>query len=414
MLMSSPQLQPEAQTAQPSFVEFVVLIAALMALIALGIDSILPALPTMGADLHVKVENHLQWIISFYFAGMGIGQLIFGTLSDWLGRKRVLLGGVALYVVLGLACAATGHFGLLLAFRLAQGFAASTASVITRSIIRDLYAGPRMAQVTSMSYVVFLLTPILAPSFGQLVLLVLPWQAIFLIISAFAIVVGTWAWLRLPETHARELRRKPDVAHLKRVAFFVVTEPSSLFYTLSVSLLVGSLLAYVSLMPQIFNDVFHRPGLMAGVFAGCAAMMAGASMINAFIVQRVGLKRISHITLTGFVITCALHLLWIETVGETILSFLILQSITMACSSLTSANFNAISMEKVGHVAGTAASIQGVVTTVGGAVIGSTIGQFWTGNIALLPLVAGVSGLIAFGLVSYGEKGRLYPAIEKN
>jgi DHA1 family bicyclomycin/chloramphenicol resistance-like MFS transporter len=409
MLQSSPQLQPEAQTAQPSFVEFVVLIAALMALIALGIDSILPALPTMGADLHVRVENHLQWIISFYFAGMGIGQLIFGTLSDWLGRKRVLLGGVALYVVLGLACAATGHFGLLLAFRLAQGFAASTASVITRSIIRDLYSGPRMAQVTSMSYVVFLLTPILAPSFGQLVLLVLPWQAIFLIIAVFAVTVGLWAWLRLPETHAQELRRKPDLAHLKRVAVFVITEPSSLFYTLSVSLLVGSLLAYVSLMPQIFNDVFHRPGLMAGVFAACAAAMACASMINAGIVQRVGLKRISHITLTGFVITCAVHLLWISTVGETILSFLILQSITMACSSLTSANFNAISMEKVGHVAGTAASIQGVVTTVGGAVIGSTIGQFWTGNIALLPLVAGISGLIAFGLVSFGEKGHLYP-----
>jgi DHA1 family bicyclomycin/chloramphenicol resistance-like MFS transporter len=414
MLMSAPKGQPEPQTVQPSFVEFVVLIAALMALIALGIDSILPALPTIGADLHVQIENHLQWIISSYFAGMGIGQLVFGTLSDWLGRKRVLLAGVALYVVLGLACAATDNFALMLGLRLLQGCAASTASVITRSIIRDLYSGPRMAQVTSMSYVVFLLTPILAPSFGQLVLLVLPWRAIFLIIAGFAVVVGTWAFLRLPETHAVERRRKPDLAHLKRVAFFVVTEPSSLFYTLSVSLLVGSLLAYVSLMPQIFKDVFHRPGLMAGVFAACAATMAGASMVNAGIVQRVGLKRISHITLTGFIVACTVHLFWVTTVGETIVSFLILQSITMACSSLTSANFNAISMEKVGHVAGTAASIQGVVTTVGGAVIGSTIGQFWTGNILLLPLVAGVSGLIALGLVSFGEKGQLYPKLERN
>ncbi|HVZ29050.1 MAG TPA: multidrug effflux MFS transporter [Asticcacaulis sp.] len=414
MLQSSPQTQPETRVAQPGFVEFVVLIAALMALIALGIDSILPALPNIGAELHVHVENHLQWIILSYFAGMGLGQLVFGTLSDWLGRKRVLLSGVAIYVVLGLVCAATNNFALLLAMRLLQGCAASTASVITRSIIRDLYSGSRMAQVTSLSYVVFLLTPILAPSFGQLVLLVLPWRAIFLIISSFAVAIGLWAWLRLPETHAQELRRKPDLAHLKRVALFIATEPSSLFYTLAVSLLVGSLMAYVSLMPQIFSDVFHRPGLMAAVFAACAAAMAGASMVNAGIVQRVGLKRISHITLTGFICACALHLLWVLTVGETILSFLVLQSITMACSSLTSANFNAISMEKVGHVAGTAASIQGVVITIGGAVIGQTIGQFWSGHIALLPSVAGMSGLIAFGLVSIGEKGRLYPKAEKN
>lgn len=394
--------------SEPGFVEFVGLIAALMAMGALGIDSMLPALPQIGRALHVQVANHLQWIISAYFLGMGAGQLVVGTMSDWLGRKRVLLVGMAAYVVFGLIAATSPSFVMLLLMRVLQGAAASTSNVITRSIIRDRYSGPRMAKVMSISYVIFLIAPILAPSVGQLILLVAPWQAIFLCLAAYATLIAGWVFLRLPETHPEPLRFRPDVAHLRRVAFFVLTEPSSLFYTIAVGLLFGSLMAYVSLMPQIFQDVFQRPTLMAPIFAVCAATMGLGSMLNAGLVERLGLKRISHTALTSFILVTGLHLLWTRTIGESLLSFAILQAATMGCLSLTSSNFSTVAMEKVGHVAGTAASIQAVATTILGTIVASIMGQFWHGDISLLPLTAGLCGVAAMVLVATGEKGRLY------
>lgn len=416
--MSAPApdtaVEPVPAAKVPPFAEFVALIASLMALGALGIDAMLPALPVVGRDLHVAVANHLQWIISIYFLGMGVGQLTFGVLSDWLGRKRVLLGGVFLYVILALVAATTQNFAALLIVRLLQGFAVSTSSVVTRSIIRDLYSGDRMAKVTSISVVVFLLVPILAPSFGQLVLSFAPWQAIFVSMAVFGAISGTWAWLRLPETHPAGKRRKPDLGHLKRVGFFVVTEPGSLFYTLAIAFLFGSLLAYVSLMPQIFTDVFHRPGLMATIFACCAATMGGASIINASIVERFGSKRISHLALLGFIGVALVHFGWALAGRETVVSFVILQALTMGLMSLTTSNFGAIAMEKVGHVAGTASSLQGVVSTIGAGAVSAAIGQGWNGGMWLLPLGAAVCGLIALALVAVSEKGRIGWATARN
>jgi len=392
----------------PAFAEFVMLVAALIAFGALGVDSMLPALPAIGRAFHVQNDNVLQWIIGAYFLGTGVGQLVFGSLSDWLGRKRVLMAGAGVYVVLMLAAPLMPSLGLLIALRALQGFAAASTSVITRSIVRDLYSGARMAKVMSISFMIFLSVPILAPSFGQLVLLVFPWQAIFLIIAVLGLLICGWAWLRMPETHPHDKRFRPDLAHLRRVTFFVATEPSSLFYTLALMFLVASLLCYVSLMPQIFTAGFHQPGWMAPVFAACAGTMSGAALLNASLVEKLGSRRISHLSLTALAVISALHFVWAWSGHETIPSFVLLQALTMGCFSLTTSNFGAISMEKVGHVAGTAASIQGVVTSVGGSIIGGMIGQRWDGHIALLPLTACACALVGLGLVAFGEKGRLY------
>lgn len=392
----------------PAFAEFVMLVAALIAFGALGVDSMLPALPAIGRAFNVQNDNVLQWIIGAYFLGTGVGQLVFGSLSDWLGRKRVLMGGAGVYVVLMLLAPLMPNLTLLIILRAFQGFAAASTSVITRSIVRDLYSGARMAKVMSISFMIFLSVPILAPSFGQLVLLVLPWQAIFFIIAGLGLLVCAWAWLRMPETHPLEKRRRPDLAHLRRVALYVATEPSSLFYTLALMFLVASLLCYVSLMPQIFTAGFHQPGWMAPVFAACAGTMAGSALLNASIVEKLGSHRISHMALTAMAVITAVHFVWAWLGFETVPSFVIFQALTMGCFSLTTSNFGAIAMEKVGHVAGTAASIQGVVTSVGGSIIGGLIGQHWDGHVALLPLSACACALVGLSLVAFGEKGRLY------
>ncbi len=398
----------ETAPRKPHFAEFVALIASLMALGAIGIDSMLPALPVIGAELHVKVENHLQWIVSIYFLGMGIGQLLFGILSDWLGRKGILITGVVVYVIFSLIVASSQNFAFLLILRLFQGFAIATTGVVTRSIIRDLYSGPKMAKVISISYVVFLLVPILAPSLGQLVLLVWPWRAIFLIMASLGVLTTIWAWIRLPETLNPADRHRPDLAHLKRVGFFVITEPGSIFYSLAIMCLIGGLLAYVALMPQIFEEVFRKPHLMAGIFAACAATMGAASALNASLVERLGTKRISHTALTGYLMVTAIHMAWAWSGRETILSFALLQALTMGLMSLSTSNFSAVAMEKVGHVAGTAASLQGVVTTVGGAFVSGFIGAGWTGHIYWLPMAALICGVIALSLIAIAEKGKLY------
>ncbi len=408
--MSAPIEAPAGQAApsQPSFAEFVALIASMMALGALGIDAMLPALPAIGQALDVQVENHLQWIVSAYFGGMGVGQLFMGILSDWLGRKRLLVTGIALYVALALVAGFVDDFGLLIALRLLQGLAISATSVVSRSVVRDLYAGPRMAKVMSMSYVVFLIVPILAPSLGAAILMIAEWRVIFLAMAGLGAMVGLWAWLRLPETLAQENRHRPDVGHLRRVGLFIVTDMSSLVYTLAMAFLVGSLLAYVALMPQIFNDFFKAPGWMAIIFAACAAAMAVGSMVNASLVEKLGLKRISHSALCALIAFAIVHFAVASLATETILIFVVLQGLTMGAMSLTTSNFSAVAMEKVGHVAGTASSIQGVATMVGGALISAWIGQHWTGHVSLLPLSALICGLIALSLVAAGERGKLF------
>jgi len=388
------------------------MLASLIALGALGVDAMLPALPDIGKDFGISNANALQWIIAAYFLGSGAGQLVFGSLSDWLGRKPVLLGGTIIYVSLMLVSALVHSLTVLIFLRALQGFSASSSNVVTRSIVRDLYSGAKMAKVLSISFMIFLAVPILAPSFGQIILTVLPWQAIFLILAGIGTAVSIWTFLHMPETRPLTLRHRPDLAHMRRVALFVLTDRVSVYYTLAVSFLVATLLSYVSLMPQIFHDCFRRPALMAPIFAACAATMGAGALLNASLVERLGSRRISHIALTSFVVLTFIHFIWAIAGYETLISFLILQALTMGCMSLTTSNFGAISMENVGHIAGSAASIQGVITTVGGSILGGLVGQAWHGQVSLLPLGACLCGTAALVLVAFGEKGRLYRGLK--
>src|ERR1700761_5003052 len=191
------------------FTEFVALAAAMMSTQALAIDAILPALPIVVQALKVDNPNHGQWLVTTYMAGMGCGQLFWGMLSDRFGRRRIIFGGMSLYVIAALICALTGSFKTLLVWRFVHGLAAACGTV-TRSVIRDLYAGRDMARVMSLTFVVFLMVPMVAPSIGQGVLAVLPWRYIFVVFAVFAAAVATWGYLRLPETLHPEYRLSLD------------------------------------------------------------------------------------------------------------------------------------------------------------------------------------------------------------
>jgi DHA1 family bicyclomycin/chloramphenicol resistance-like MFS transporter len=376
---------------------------------AIAIDAMLPAFPTIVRALNVGDPNHGQWIVTAYMTGLGIGQLFWGMLSDRFGRRPILLGGLTLYVVAALLCSLSGSFQALLAWRFVHGLAAACVTV-TRSVVRDLYSGRQMARVMSLTFVVFLTVPILAPSLGQLILVVAPWRYIFVVFAVFAAMVAAWGFLRLPETLHPEYRMTLTLKHVLHAAKLVLGTRASIFYTLAMMVMFGTIMAYVGMVAQIFSEVFHRPKLMPSMFALCAIFMGMAAYLNSRIVERLGMRLISHTALLLFIAVTGLHVVIAALGLEQIWTFVLLQSLTMATFSLSVSNFGAMAMEPMGAIAGIAASLQGFISTFSGALVGILIGEQFNGT--TVPLAAGAlcCGLVSLGFVLLAEKGRLFRA----
>jgi DHA1 family bicyclomycin/chloramphenicol resistance-like MFS transporter len=389
------------------FTEFVVLVAAMMATQAIAIDAMLPAFPVIVRALHVADPNHGQWILTSYMAGLGCGQLFWGLMSDRFGRRPVLLCGLGVYVLAALLCGLTGSFHALLLWRFIHGLAAASVTV-TRSVIRDLYSGRHMARVMSLTFVVFLMVPVLAPSLGQLVLLFAPWRYIFIVSSVFASIVWLWALLRLKETLHPEYRMILTRGHVAGAVRLVIGDRASRYYTLALAVMFGSIMAYVGMVAQIFADVFHRPGLMPAMFALCAVTMGCAAYLNSRLVERLGMRLISHTALLCFIGVTALHVVAAAAGWEQLWTFVAFQAVTMAFFSLSVSNFGAMAMEPIAPVAGIGASLQGFASTFGGALVGAAIGRFFNGT--TLPLAGGAlgCGLTSLVFVLAAEHGRLF------
>jgi DHA1 family bicyclomycin/chloramphenicol resistance-like MFS transporter len=395
------------KTRQLGFTEFVLLVAALMACQAIAIDSMLPAFPVIVRALKVVDENHGQWILTAYMVGVGCGQMFWGILSDRFGRRRVLLCGLSGYVVAALLCGLTGSFPALLVWRFIHGLAAASVTV-ARSVVRDRYSGRQMARVMSLTFVVFLMVPVIAPSLGQLILLAAPWRYIFIFSGAFGLCVGAWAWARLPETLHPEYRMILTRSHILHAVEVVLGNRVSLFYTLALTVMFGTIMAYVGMVSQIFGDVFHRPTWMPGMFALCAVTMGVAAFTNSRIVERLGMRLISHAALISFIGINALHLVIALCGLEQLWIFVLFQAASMACFSLAVSNFGAMAMEPLGAIAGIGATLQGFISTSGGAIVGALIGRLFNGS--TVPLVAGAlaCGLASLGCVLCAESGRLF------
>ena len=395
------------EAAKIGFLEFVVLAAAMMSTQALAIDAMLPAFPIIVQTLRIAKENHVQWIVTAYMMGLGCGQLFWGLMSDRFGRRPILVGGLGLYVVAALLSGLAGSFHALLAWRFVHGLAAASV-VVTRSVIRDLYSGRSMARVMSLTFMVFLTVPILAPSLGALILWFAPWRYIFIVCGIFGVVVCAWAAARLPETLHPEYRLTLNRAHIVSAARRVLFNRSSLFYTLAMSVMFGGIMAYVGMVQQIFGEVFHRANLMPTMFALCATTMGVAAFLNSRIVERVGMRRISHTALLTYIALSSLHVVIAALGLEQLWVFVAFQSAAMACFALSTSNFGAMAMEPVASVAGIGASLQGFISTLGGALVGALIGRQFNGT--TLPFAAGSlgCGVASLLFVLCAEKGRLF------
>ncbi|MFN4141437.1 multidrug effflux MFS transporter [Aestuariivirga sp.] len=388
--------------------EFIVLVALLNAMVAMSIDTMLPAIGAIAAELGAADANSRQYIITVFFAGLTLGTLVYGPWSDSLGRKPTIVVGLCFYALGALLCLAATSFPMMLAGRFIQGFGASAPRIVSIAMVRDGQGGAAMARVMSFVMMVFMLVPILAPSIGQLVLLVASWRMIFLGLLGMGVIAGLWLWFRQEETLPRERRSPLSPGALLAAAVEVLRHPVAMGYTLASGAIFGSFISYLGTSQQIFAEQYGQGAYFALWFALFAGGIAIAMMVNARLVMRYGMRRLSALALRGFVglavafLAASLLLdghppLW------SLAAYLFL---TFFCSGLLFGNFNAIAMEPMGRIAGMAAAISGALSSLVAILTGGYIGQLYDGT--LIPLVAGFAGLglIALASTEWAERRR--------
>jgi DHA1 family bicyclomycin/chloramphenicol resistance-like MFS transporter len=390
------------------FPEFVVIIASIMALNPLAMDMMLPALPDIASAFHITVSNRPQMVLSTFLIGFGVGQFVIGPLSDRFGRRPVLLGGMTLYCIASVLAIAAPSFETLLLARALQGLGTSATRVIATSIVRDCYAGRRMASVMSLAMMVFIAVPVVAPSFGQAVLLLTQWRGIFIVLMVYGAAALIWSALRMPETLPKSQRRSLAVREVLGAFRQTVTNRQTLGYALAAGGVMGSLFAYVFTSQQVFTEIYHLGHYFPIAFAAIAIGTAIAGFLNSRFVGRLGMRVISHGALVAFAAVAGTMLAAEKMHMLPLPLFMTLSALMMFSFGLMIANFTALAMEPQGHIAGTASSLYGSITTLLGIGIGITIGQDYDGT--LLPFATGffLCTLAALGVVLVVEKGRLF------
>ena len=390
------------------FLEFVIVIASIMALNPLAMDMMLPALPIIGSAFHIAAANRPQMVLSIFLLGFGVGQFVMGPLSDRFGRRPILLGGMAVYCVASLLAIAAPSFETLLLARALQGVGTSATRVIATSIVRDCYAGRRMASVVSLAMMVFIAVPVIAPSFGQAVMLLTQWRGIFIVLMIYGLLALIWSAVRMPETLPVSERRSLKLGEVLGAFRQTITNRQTFGYALAAGGVQGVLFAYVFSSQQVFTEIYHLGHYFPLAFAAIAIGVAVAGFLNARLVGRLGMRVISHSALVGFVAIGGIMLAAAKLQMLPLAPFMALSALMMFAFGMMFANFTALAMEPQGHIAGTASSLYGSITTLLAIGIGMLIGQDYDGT--LLPFATGffLCTLGALGVVLVVEKGRLF------
>jgi DHA1 family bicyclomycin/chloramphenicol resistance-like MFS transporter len=399
---------PSAPTKQIGRMHFIALAAALMSINALAIDIMLPGLQEIGSSLGVENENHRQYVVSAYFAGMAVALLPFGPASDRFGRRAPMLFGLGIYVIAAFAAAFSTSFEMLLILRFLQGVGAASTRVIAVSMVRDRFEGRYMAETMSLIFMVFMVIPVIAPSLGQVMLLVGTWHFIFVCMGVIGALIIAWAYVYMPESLKPEDRRPFTLSSIGKAIVIVLTNRFSLYYTLASTFVFGALFAFINSAQQIYVGIYDLGVWFPLLFAIVASFMALSSYMNSRLVVRFGMRPLSHFALTGFLVVSSIWMVWslFETVP--LVPFVMLFSLAMFQFGWIGSNFNSIAMEPLGHIAGSASAVQGFIQTLGGGVIGALIGQAYNGTTTPLAIGFVCLAVISLVLVAVAERGRLY------
>lgn len=395
----------------PGFAEFVAIIALMMAVTAISIDNLLPAFPAIEARFAVEDPNHLQLLVYVYMLGFGPAQILYGPLSDALGRRPVLMASLAVYVAGCALAMVSPSFGWLLAARVIQGIGAAGGRVLSTAIVRDRFAGREMASVMSLIMMVFLIVPMIAPAIGGAMLAFGSWVYVFVSMLVLAFILTAWFGWRMPETLHAEYRRPLSLNATIQAVRLTLANRVAVGYATALGLLTGCIMGYVGSAEQVFDTGLYRLGpLFPLAFGLVAGAMGAATLVNSRVVRRLGMRRLSHAGTLAFTVVGLVQVaLGFAYGGHPPLAlFLAVLAANQFLISFAMPNFNAIALEPLGAVAGTASSFLGFYTTIIGAACGYIIGQSFDGTVLPIGIGYATLGGLALAVVAWTERGRLF------
>lgn len=397
--------QPKVKPALSMF-EFVVLMAFMTSLVALSIDAMLPALTNIGHDLGSSgaQENHL--IVSLFFIGMALGQMYYGPMSDAKGRRSAILSGLIIFAVGTLICMVAESMTTMLIGRVVQAFGVSGPRIASIALIRDQYAGEAMAKVMSFIMMVFILVPMIAPAFGQAILLWFSWQHIFTSFLVIGTGLGVWFFVRQPETLMQEDRIPFKWSTLWQSSKYILTHREVMAYTFSMGFIFGAFLAYLSASQTLFQDIYDTGDLFPVYFAALAFSIGFASFVNGSLVMRLGMHKLSRWALIGAII-CSLALASQASTfdGKPPIWMLVTTLfVTFFFIGILFGNLNAMAMEPLGKLAGVGAAIIGSLSSLFSVPIAIFISSFIETSVMPIAIGFTVFGLLSLVCVLYAEK----------
>ncbi|TDI78768.1 MAG: Bcr/CflA family efflux MFS transporter [Bacteroidetes bacterium] len=376
------------QKRQTSQFEFVALMAALMSVAALAIDALLPALDIIGIAIGTELLVDNQLLITLIFLGLGIGPLIFGPISDSMGRKPIVYMGFALFILASFICVNAQSLEIMILGRILQGIGLSAPRTISIAMIRDIYSGDYMARIMSFVTVVFLLVPVIAPAMGKFVLDHYNWQGIFYIQVIISLLVALWFWQRQPETLAIENRIPFSHALVMNGFKEVLSHKRTMGFTVISGFVVGSFLVYLSSAQQIFQFQYGLKDEFPYIFAGLAISLGLAIFLNGILVLRYGMaKLITWALLVFFIVSVLYIVLFYNSANPTIEVLLLFFGLQFFAIGFLFGNLRALAMESMGHIAGIAAAVTGFLSTIMAVPISTLIGRYISDT--ALPLFIG-------------------------
>jgi MFS transporter, DHA1 family, multidrug resistance protein len=383
------------QTTRPN--EFIALVAVLTALVAMSIDTMLPAVGQIARELGATNPNDRQYIVLAFFGGMMVGTLLFGPISDSVGRKPTIYVGLIFFIIGALICMISTTFPMLIMGRIIQGFGAASPRIVSMAMVRDGAKGAEMARIMSFVMSVFMLVPILAPSIGQLELYIASWRYIFAGFVVAALIGAVWLYARQSETLAPENRLPFSARELAASASAVIRNHAALGYTIAVGFIFGAFTTYLGTSQQIFAEQYQQGDYFALWFGGLAIAIALAMITNAKLVLRLGMRPITKWAVWGFIV-CWLVMMVFNFIYDghpPLLSVGVLFFASFFCSGLLFGNYNAMAMEPMGHIAGMAAAVSGALSSLIAVVLGAIAGQYYDGTLWPLSIA-----FLSFGIVA--------------
>ena len=388
--------------------EFITLVAMLIAVVAFAIDAMLPSLPFIAAELTPENPNRAQLVLAIFILGMGLGTVITGPLSDTFGRKPVITFGLVLYSIGAILAVFATSIEMLLAARLIQGLGAAAPRVVAQAMIRDLYSGRRMAQISSFVMMIFILVPALAPSVGALIASGFGWRGVFGGFVVFAAIGGLWLNLRQPETLATENTRTLKPTALWQAAREVLTNRLVLIYIAVMTLGFALLFALLSSIQQIYGDTYGKADSFPFWFLVGGLLSGLGTVFNAVLVMRVGMRRLAMFAFGAQVIisVALLTITRLHVIGPVLPFevFFLWQVSVFGMAGLTFGNLNALALEPMGHIAGMASSVVTAIATVASVVIAAPIGLAFNGTPNPLLIGTAVCSALAWALMRTARK----------